>query len=158
MFPLALAWHGVLALAALCSMPLAAHAGWSVAEPECVLESEEISLFDGYADTRLRLSVTGAAVRVMTESNIDFGFDDVGLAVDGNGFVPADAVADEKDVLFSSGTGELIEQFIRGRAVTIYLRFWPTYPATRRYEARISLSGFTRAYHDYQACSSKLSS
>ena len=149
--------------ALLSAVTVAAHAGWSVADAApgktgCVLETEEISLFDGYADTRLRLSVTDAAVRVTTESNIDFGFGDVGLAVDDKDFIPADAVVDEKDVLFSSGTGAIIEQFIRGRAVTVYMRFWPTYPATQRYEARISLTGFTRAHNDYPACRSKQSS
>jgi len=160
MFPLEVAWCRMLGIAVLCTMPLMAHAGWTVADAGpgkagCVLESGEIGLFDGYAETRLRLSVTDTAVRVNTESNIDFGFDDVGLAVDGKNFVPADAVVDEKDVLFSTRPGDLIDLFIQGRAVTLYLRFWPTYPATRRYDVRISLLGFTRAYNEYQACRSK---
>jgi hypothetical protein len=157
------AWYRSLLLAVLTVVPCAANAGWSATDADpgktgCFLETEEISLFDGYADTRLSLSVTDGAVRIRTESNIDFGFNDVGLAVDGKEFIPADAVVDEKDVLFSSATGVVIEQFIRGRAVTVYLRFWPTYPATQRYEARFSLAGFTRAYNDYQACRSRLSS
>ena len=124
----------------------------------CILETEEISLFDGYQDTRLRLSLGDGALRVKTDSNIDLSFNDIGLAVDGKDFIAADAVVDEKDVLFSSGTGTVIDQFIRGRAVTVYLRFWPTYPATERYEARFSLTGFTRAYNDYRECRSKQSS
>jgi len=148
----------MLLLAALSAMSPAAQAGWSVAaaapgQPGCVLQTEAVSLFDGYADTRLWLSVTDGAVRVRTDSNIDPGFGDLGMAVDGNALVPADRVADEKDVLFSTAASALIEQFIRGRAVTVYLRFWPTYPATQRFEARFSLIGFTRAYRDYQACS-----
>jgi hypothetical protein len=155
--PLDNAWHRVLLVAALAVVPCAVHAGWTVADAipgktGCLLESGEISLFDGYADTRLRLSVAGGALRVRTESNIDFSFDDVGLEVDGSGFIPADAVVDEKDVLFSSGMETLIDKFIHGRTATLYLRFWPTYPVTQRYTARISLIGFTRAYHDYQAC------
>jgi hypothetical protein len=161
--PLDNAWHRSLLLAALTVVSCAAHAGWSVADavpgkPECLLETEEISIFDGYADTRLRLSIADGAVRVRTESNIDLGFADVGLAVDGKAFIPADAVVDEKDVLFNSAATVVIDQFIRGRVVTLYLRFWPTYPATQRYEARFSLAGFTRAYNDYQACRSRLSS
>ena len=157
------AWRRALLLAALAVVSCAAHAGWAVADavpgkPECVLKTEEISLFDGYQDTRLHLSLGDGALRVKTDSNIDPGFDDVGLAVDGKAFIPADAVVDETDVLFSSGIDAVIEQFIHGRAVTVYLRFWPTYPATQRYEARFSLAGFTRAHNDYQACSSKLSS
>jgi hypothetical protein len=150
-------WRGARLLAALVIAPSAVHAGWTVAESPpgkagCVLESEEISLFDGYADTRLRISVADGVLRVRTESNIDFSFDDVGLEVDGKGFIPADAVVDEKDVLFSSAMDTLIDQFIHGRRATLYLRFWPTYPATQRYTARISLIGFTRGYSDFQAC------
>ena len=116
---------------------------------------KEISLFDGYSDTRVRLSVTDGALRVKTESNIDPGFNDLGLAVDGKTFMPADSVVDEKDVLFSSDIDAVIDQFIRGNSVTVYLRFWPTYPATQRSEARFSLAGFTRAYNDYRACIGK---
>ena len=162
-FPPEITWCRVQLLATLMVAPCAVHAGWTVADDVpgktgCVLETEEITLFDGYADTRLRLSVADGVLRARTESNIDFSFDDVGLAVDGREFIPADAVVDEKDVLFSSDMETLIDQFIRGRAVTVYLRFWPTYPATQRYETRISLAGFTRAYRDYQACRSKLPS
>jgi hypothetical protein len=118
-----------------------------------VLETGEISLFDGYQDTRLRLSVANGELRVKTESNIDFSFNDVGLAVDGHDFIAADTVVDERQVLFSSSLDVVIEQFIRGRSVTVYLRFWPSYPATQRYAARFSLMGFARAYNDYTACS-----
>ncbi|MCG6899689.1 MAG: hypothetical protein LJE75_06760 [Gammaproteobacteria bacterium] len=123
----------------------------------CNLRTEEISLFDGYQETRLRLSVANGELRVKTESNIDVSFNDVGLAVDGKEFIAADGVADEKQVLFQSSADAIIEQFIRGRSVTVYLRFWPSYPATQRYQARFSLIGFTRAYNDYKICSDKLS-
>jgi len=161
--PLDKVWRRVLQLAALAVVPCAVHAGWSVADAApgktgCILESDEIGLFDGYADTRLRLSVADGVLRVRTESNIDFSFNDVGLEVDGRGFIPADAVVDEKDVLFSSGMETLIDQFIHGRTATLYLRFWPTYPATQRYTARISLIGFTRAYNGYQACRNRQAS
>jgi len=145
---------------ALCVLPLAAQAEWSVVDATsgntgCTLETGEISLFDGYQDTRLWLSVADGELRVKTESNIDFGFNDVGLVVDGKDFMAADAVVDERQVLFNSGMDAVIEQFIRGHSVTVYLRFWPSYPATQRYKARFSLMGFTRAYKDYTACSTR---
>ena len=152
--------RGALMFAALCVAPLAACAEWSAVDADpgmtaCTLETGEISLFDGYQDTRLRLDLANGQLRVKTESNIDFSFGDVGLAVDGKDFIAADAVVDEKHVLFSSSTDAVLEQFIRGHAVTVYLRFWPSYPATQRYEARFSLIGFTRAYNNYKACSNK---
>jgi len=158
--PLDNMWRRALVFAVLSAVAFATHAGWTVTDSApgrtgCVLETEEISLFDGYTDTRLHLSMADGTLRVRTESNIDFSFNDVGLAVDDKDFIPADAVVDEKDVLFSTGMETVIDQFIHGRAVTMYLRFWPTYPATQRYPARISLIGFTRAYNDYQACGNR---
>lgn len=146
--------------AALGSVPHITRAGWSVGDAHpgmkgCRLETQEISLFDGYSHTQVRLSVADGALRVKTESNIDPGFNDLGLTVDGKKFIPADSVVDEKDVLFSSDIDAVINQFIRGNSVTVYLRFWPTYPATQRYKARFSLAGFTRAYNDYKVCSGK---
>jgi hypothetical protein len=162
-FSLNTAICSVLMFAAQGFVSHAAHAKWSAGDAApgmagCTLETDMISLFDGYQDTRLRLSLANGALRVKTESNIDFGFNDVGLAVDGRAFIPADAMVDEKDVLFSTGIQGIIDQFIRGHSVTVYLRFWPTYPATQRYEARFSLMGFTRAYDNYKACSSKMPS
>jgi len=152
--------YSALIFAALGITPHVTRAEWSVADATpgmagCSLVTQEISLFDGYSDTRVRLSVADGALRVKTESNIDPGFNDLGMVVDGKTFMPADAVVDEKDVLFNSDIDAVIDQFIRGNSVTVYLRFWPTYPATQRYEARFSLAGFTRAYNDYKACSSK---
>lgn len=161
MFSLDTLWHEALIFIALFVASLAAHAEWSAGNTDsgmdgCALETREISLFDGYQDTRLRLSVAEEGLQVKTESNIDLSFSDVGLAVDGKEFIPADAVVDEKHVLFSSSTEAVFEQFIRGSSVTVYLRFWPSYPVTQRYEARFSLMGFTRAYNNYKACRSKM--
>ncbi len=149
--------------ASLAVMPHAAHADWLVGDPApgmtgCTLETEQISIFDGYSDTRLRLSMANSELRVKTESNIDTSFNDVGLAVDGKDFIPADGVVDEKNALFSTRVEAVTEQFIHGHSVTVYLRFWPTYPATQRYQVNFSLMGFTRAYNAYKACNGKLPS
>ena len=148
--------RALLLLAMLCATPAAARAEWSVDQyGDCVLESGEISLFDGYQDTTVKLGITDAGLRVITESNIDPGFDDIGLAVDGGDFLPADSVVDERHVLFDKDNEAIMEKFMRGRKVKVYLRFWPSYPATQRYEAAFSLMGFTRAYRDYERCREK---
>jgi len=155
--------YGTLMFAVLYFTPHETRADWPAGDIEpgtrgCTLETGAVSLFDGYQDTRLRLSMAEGKLLVKTESNIDLSFGDVGLAVDGKDFIQADGVADEKHVLFSSNTEAILKQFIRGRSVTVYLRFWPTYPATQRHEARFSLIGFTRAYNNYNTCRSKISS
>ena len=143
-------------LTALCLAAAAARAEWIVGQSGgCVLETGETSIFDGYQDTRLKLSLTNDGLLIRTKSNIDPGFEDLGLAVDGGEFIPADTVVDEQHVLFSGDSSTITGQFVRGRSVKVYLRFWPTYPATRRYEANFSLIGFTRAYNDYKKCRDK---
>lgn len=145
--------RGPLLLAVLTAASASARAEWTVDQTGgCVLQSEEISLFDGYQDTTLKLSVTDTGLMVITESNIDPGFDDLGLAVDGGELLPADSVVEELQILFSKDSDTIIEKFVRGRSVKVYLRFWPSYPATQRYEAGFSLIGFTRAYNDYKQC------
>jgi len=150
-------WRGPVLFLVLCVPPLVARAEWSVRESVpgvagCALETEETSIFDGYQDTRLKLRLADGVLQVRTDSNIDLGFGDVGLAVDGKDFVPADAVVDEKNIRFGSFDAAILGQFIRGRVVRLYLRFWPTYPATGRYETSFTLIGFTRAYNHYQTC------
>lgn len=145
--------RALLLLAMLCATPAAARAEWSVDQSDgCVLESGETSLFDGYQDTTVKLGISDKGLLVRTESNIDPGFDDIGLAVDGGDFLPADTVVDERHVLFGKDSEAIMEKFMRGRKVKVYLRFWPSYPATQRYEAGFSLMGFTRAYRDYTQC------
>ena len=153
LIPLSMMLREPLLLTALCFVSATALAEWSVDQSGgCALETGKISIFDGYQDTALNLSLTDTGLLVRTESNIDAGFADLGLVVDGGEFIPADAVINEQQVLFSKDSNAIIEQFVRGRSVKLYLRFWPSYPATQRFEARFSLIGFTRAYNDYREC------
>jgi hypothetical protein len=88
----------------------------------------------------------------MTDSNIDTGFDDLALQVDGKALIQAGAAVDEKNLRFDSDMAAIIEQFRKGNKVRVYLRFWPTYPATQRYEAVFSLTGFTRTWNEFTQC------
>ena len=134
-----------------------ASAGWSLKQattgsPGCALESGDITIHDGYQDTRVRLNINDRRLLVLTESNIDSGFGDIELQVDGNPAIPPDTVADEQNVLFKSDVAAIIEQFRKGSKASIHLRFWPSYPATQRYPAGFSLMGFTRAWNAYLEC------
>jgi hypothetical protein len=144
-----------ICMIALMLAPAAAPADWSVQPAtagSCVLETADITVHDGYQDTWVRLNINADRLLVMTDSNIDSGFGDTALQVDGKVAIPADAVADEKNLRFDSDMAAIIEQFSKGNRVRVYLRFWPTYPATQRYEAVFSLAGFTRAWNDYTEC------
>ncbi|MCK5382306.1 MAG: hypothetical protein KAJ65_00995 [Gammaproteobacteria bacterium] len=149
--------HGIMMVFLLTAATVQAE--WSVRDTatSCVLETEEITLHDGYQDTRVRLNINNERLLVVTGSNIDTGFDDTALQVDGQAVIPADAAEDEQNLRFDAHMPTIIEQFRKGNRVRVYLRFWPTYPATQRYEAAFSLAGFTRAWNDYSACRDRIS-
>lgn len=136
--------------------PVITCAGWQLrgttGSPGCVLETEDVTLPDGYQDTWARLNINDKRLLVMTDSNIDTGFDDIALQVDGRPPVSSGIVADEKNLRFDLDMAAIIEQFRKGNRVRVSLRFWPSYPATQRYEAVFSLAGFTRAWNEYTEC------
>ena len=138
-------------------VPATAPANWTVypataGNQGCVLETANITVHDGYQDTWVRLSINDERLLVKTDSNIDASFDDTGLQVDGKAVITGAVVVDEKNLRYGADMATIIEQFRKGSRVRIYLRFWPSYPATQRYEARFSLTGFTRAWSDYTEC------
>ena len=141
-------------------MLLAAHtvlAEWLLHESvsACVLETDEITWPDGYQDTSVRLNINEERLLVLTGSNVDMTFDDTALQVDGQAMMTAVSAVGEQNLRFDAGMPVLIEQFKKGNRVRIYMRFWPSYPATERFEIPFSLAGFTRAWNDYTACVEK---
>jgi hypothetical protein len=113
---------------------------------QCVLESERQPLSDGYQTTWAQIAIDDKTVRVTTGSVLDPGDRDIGLAVDGEPLVTADAITSDRTAEFTSRYAALIEDFKRGLRVRVQLRFWPTWPKTGTHSATISLIGFTRAH------------
>ena len=149
--------HGIVTGMLLASVT--AQAEWSLRDSgsACVLETGEITRHDGYQDTSVRLNINQQRLLVMTGSNVDTSFDDTALQVDGHAMMTAVSADEEQNLRFDTGMPALVEQFRKGNRVRIYMRFWPTYPATERFEIAFSLAGFTRAWNDYTACAEKAS-
>jgi len=149
--------HGIVTGMLLASVT--AQAEWSLRDSgsACVLETGEITRHDGYQDTSVRLNINQQRLLVMTGSNVDTSFDDTALQVDGHAMMTAVSADEDQNLRFDTGMPALVEQFRKGNRVRIYMRFWPTYPATERFEIAFSLAGFTRAWNDYTACVEKAS-
>jgi hypothetical protein len=129
---------------------------WTVKPGEaagrCSLESSRQPMPDGYQQTTVYVSVTPKSVAVVSAAPLDGSASDIGLAVDGEGFIRMDRLEGDKTVLFDSKYDGVVAQFKAGAQVRLQLRFWPTWPATGAHSTTVSLIGFTKAYTQLSGC------
>lgn len=119
---------------------------------KCVLESNKLDFFDGYDNTGLKFRIMDDELYLLTRSNIDMSFKDVGVQVGANQIILADKVVDDQNVLIKKELPAFITQLRKKQEARIQLRFWPTYPATQTYSEDIKMDGFLSAYAEYQEC------
>jgi hypothetical protein len=116
-------------------------------QQRCLLLSESQVTTDGYDSTPVRLMMDDASLWVVTESELDTSFADLRLQVDAEPMLRSDHLAGRQMILiFDQDIPALIQRFRTGRQVTVFLRFWPTWPATELFPVRFSLGGFSRAH------------
>jgi hypothetical protein len=135
-------------------LALPVHAdGWAVKrvpDPQggrsrCMLESPRQVIDDGYTMTPVRVRVDARLVQVVTESDIDLGFGDVGLRVDDGDLLRPDRVHAQQGLVFLKGAARYIESLRQGRSLFVDLRFWPTWPSHGRRTVSFDLDGFASA-------------
>ena len=119
---------------------------------KCVLESNKVDFFDGYDNTGLKFRVLDNELFLLTKSNIDMSFNDVGLQVGSNEFLHADNVVLDQNVVITKEMPKLLTQLRKSSETRVQLRFWPSYPATKAYSQLVALDGFLPAYQVYQDC------
>ena len=147
----------ILALAACAVDPGYAWTAESTQDPltrqeHCLLRSDTQNLQDGYGETPVTLVFNGEALLAVTTSDIDPGFSDLEIVIDDKVSFKTAKVVKKTIVQFDSDLPSLVEQFKAGSWTTVYLRFWPTWPATQRFPAKFTLKGFTKAYSDFERC------
>ncbi len=133
---------------------MAVEAAWTAAiqpdpvtrQSRCLLTSESQTTSDGYDSTPVSLVFNGSSLLVVTKSDLDPSFADLQLVVDDKPPVRSDKIVRKTDLMFDQNAPELAQLLRAGRQATIYLRFWPTWPATQTFPVRFSLSGFSKAY------------
>jgi len=148
-----------LAVGGLCAgfalaFPLWAEAAWTAAikpdpmtrQPRCLLTSEAQTTQDGYASTSVTLVFNGTSLVVMTDSELDPSFNDLQLVVDNKPAIHSDKIDHKTNLVFNQNAQELAQLLRTGRIATVYLRFWPKWPATQIFPVRFSLIGFSKAH------------
>ena len=131
-----------------------AQAAWTAAlktdpltrQSHCLISSDPQSISDGYDTTPVSLVFSGASLLVVTQSELDPSFADLQLAIDKNPPIRSAQIARNKMILvFDQDLPDLVRQLRTGRQVVVYLRFWPTWPATESFAVPFSLAGFSKA-------------
>jgi hypothetical protein len=157
-------WRGLAVAAGLAVglAPALAEAAWNALirpdpdtrQSRCLLVSDPVITEDGYDVTPVYLALDGAALRVVTESELDASFADLRLEVDAEPPITSNQIIHKKMILvFDQDLPQLIERFRAGKQATVHLRFWPTWPATQSFPVRFSLVGFSRAHDRFtQGC------
>lgn len=134
---------------------MAVEAAWTAAiqpdpvtrQPRCLLTSETQTTPAGHDDsTPVFLVFNGSSLLVVTQSDLDSSFADLQLVVDDKPPLRSDKVIRKTDLAFDQNTPELVQLLRSGRQITVYLRFWPTWPATQTFPVRFNLSGFSKAH------------
>ncbi len=98
----------------------------------------------------------GASLLVVTGSELDGSFADLQLVVNDEPPLRSNKITPNKMILnFDQNVPDLLQRLREGRQATVYLRFWPTWPATQAYPVSFSLIGFSKAHDAFnQGCRS----
>ena len=123
----------------------------------CILSSESHITSDGYDSTPVSLVFNGSSLLVVTESELDSSFNDLQLTVDNKPSVHSVNIIHKNTLVFDQSITELMPLLRSGRVVTVHLRFWPTWPETKSFPVRFSLSDFRKAFDGLnQNCQSNI--
>lgn len=121
-------------------------------ETRCVVETPRQKIDDGRQETTIYLRVDGKSLLVLTESNVDLNYPDVGIRIDEGALIRPDKAYLDQNALFESNAATIISQFKAGLKVDVALRYWPTWPSKGLRTATFSLIGFTRAFARLPGC------
>lgn len=147
-------WLAVLGMSGGLLVAGLAQAAWTVAlkpdpltrQPRCLVSSDPQPTPDGYDTTPVSLVFNGASLLVVTESELDPSFSDLQLVIDKNPPIRSIQIARNKMIVaFDQDLPDLVRQLRTGRQVVVYLRFWPSWPATESFAVPFSLAGFAKA-------------
>jgi hypothetical protein len=147
-------WQAATTIGLTLVLAGAAHADdWeikSVPNPQggrsvCVVESVAKVIDDGYSETPVRVRIGARLVQVVTESDIDVGFGDVGLRIDDGPLARPDAVQVQQNLLYTRTAARLIAALPPAAYLNVDLRFWPTWPSHGRRSVAFALDGIATA-------------
>ncbi|OMH38668.1 hypothetical protein [Motiliproteus sp. MSK22-1] len=120
---------------------------------ECLLRSKAVPIEDGQGSTTLVAQITEDAFILKTRSIIDTSYENTGIQIDQGQRIPIEQLHTEESVIYSSGYTRAMDLMKQGETLTVSLGFWPTWPITQAYEAKIDLTSFDQALESLRHCS-----
>ena len=148
-------WAAVMVAGGLWITAGIAEAAWTAAikpdpitrQPRCLISSDPQTTPDGYDSTPVTLVFNGTTLLAITESELDESFADLQLVVDKEPPFRSTQLAHKKMTLvFDQDLPDLIRKLRIGKQAVVYLRFWPSWPATQLFPVPFSLAGFSKAH------------
>lgn len=148
-------WFIGLGLASSLLVTTTAAASWTAKiqpdpitrQQRCLLESDAVTTAAGHDDTTpVVLVFNGEILLVKTQSELDPSFADLQLTVDKNPPIRSDKVIQKNFLSFDQNLADLLKQLREGHQLTVYLRFWPTWPVTQSFPVPFSLAGFSKMH------------
>jgi len=142
-------------------LPLSLAGDWTLAANgayanDCYLMSKDVKIRDGHGGGALRILVAAGKMLLISTSNIDMSYSDTGFSFDGGELLPLESLYSETAVLVENSYKALLTGMQSNSIMTVRLGFWPSWPVTKSYQARIEMTGFTPALKQLQACNALL--
>jgi len=142
-------------------LPLSLAGDWTLSaggahSSDCYLMSKHVKIRDGHGGGKLRLLVDDGKMLLISTSNIDMSYSDAGFSFGGGDVLPLESLYSETAVLVASTYAALLANMQSNSIMTVRLGFWPSWPVTKSYQARIEMEGFTPALSQLQACNALL--
>lgn len=139
-------------------LPITMKGGWQLDRTQdyCVLRGQEISMLDGQGTTQVKIQLMPNQWSVITDSDIDLSYPNVGITTDTGQQLLLGKVMDETIALVTSDFDLATKALLGAQKITIALGFWPTWPVTDTQTLTLTMEHFPAAYLTWQECQKKL--
>ena len=142
---------------ALDRLPLKVDESWTLIRESnlkgsCALSYRRLLIEDGQGETPVDVIVQKNQVLFKTRSNIDLGYEGVGVTIDANPQIAVENIVNHTSISFKKRYQTLISEMKEGEVARLTLGFWPTWPVTQTYNVNFELGQFALGHKALMKC------